>query len=74
MKQWKPQEIKAFRKRLKLSQKAFGDLLGVSRIHIYYIEEGVRKPSKTLKLLLDCVEREFKKRKESDKKHGKRHL
>jgi DNA-binding transcriptional regulator YiaG len=72
MKYWKPQDISAFRSWLELSRQSFGELLGVSRIHIYYIEKGVKEPSKTLKLLLNYVEKE--KRKEGKKKHGKRHL
>ena len=58
MKDWKPKKIKAFRDKLKLSRQAFGELLGVSRVHIYYIEEGVKEPSKTLKHLLDCIKKE----------------
>ena len=61
MKDWNPEQIKAFRKKLKLSQKAFGDLIGVTRMHVYYIERGEREISKTLKLLLDCVEEKLKK-------------
>lgn len=74
MRDWIPEEIKELRHDLKLSQKAFGDLLGVTRNFIYYLERGEREPSKTLKLLMDCVERQFKeneKGKES-KRHGKR--
>jgi DNA-binding transcriptional regulator YiaG len=76
MHDWIPEEIKKLRKALKLSQKAFGDLLGVTRNFIYYLERGEREPNKTLRLLMDCVERQFKeneKGKES-KKHGKRYL
>jgi len=62
MKDWKPKDIKAFRKKLKLSQKAFGGLLGVTRMHIYYIERGEREISKTISLLLDCIQRERKRK------------
>jgi len=51
------EEIKSLRQSLRLSQKAFGDLIGVTRNFIYYLEKGVREPSKTLRLLLDCVEK-----------------
>ena len=61
MKDWQPEQIKAFRMKLKLSQKAFGDILGVTRMHIYYIERGEREVSKTLKLLLNCVKERLKK-------------
>lgn len=85
MKNWTPKEIKDLReKKYKLSQPAFGNLLGVTGNYIYLLEKGVKTPSKTLRLLLDCVERQLseirrsgkenEKGKESDKKHGKRHL
>ncbi len=61
MQSWKPEKIKKLRERSKLSQRAFGELLGVTRMHIYYIERGEKRPSKTLKLLLDCVEEKLKK-------------
>jgi DNA-binding transcriptional regulator YiaG len=56
MKDWTHREIKILRKRMNLNQTAFGDILGITRIHVYYIEKGVKRPSKTLRLLLDCVE------------------
>ena len=77
MKNWTSKEIKNLREKHNLSQPAFGNLLGVTGNYIYLLEKGVKTPSKTLRLLLDCVERQFKeneKGKESDKKHGKRHL
>ncbi|OGW56024.1 MAG: hypothetical protein A2Y81_00785 [Nitrospirae bacterium RBG_13_43_8] len=73
MKQWKPEDIKRLRKKLKLSQVALADLLGVSGNYVYLLEKGVKTASTTLKLLLDCVE-EKEKGKGGEKKHGKRHL
>jgi DNA-binding transcriptional regulator YiaG len=63
MREWTPKEIKRLKQTLKLSQKAFGNLLGVTRQYIYYLERGERLPNKTLKLLLDCVEERTKKTK-----------
>lgn len=60
MKAWTPEEIKDFRKGLNLYQKDFALLLGVSMRYIIYLEKGVRVPSKTLRLFLDCIEREAK--------------
>lgn len=77
IKTWNPKDIERLRKQLKISRASLGERLGISRVHVYYLEKGVREPSKILRLLLDCVERQFKeneKGKESDKKHGKRHL
>lgn len=77
MKTWTPKEIKTLRVKKALSQPAFGNLLGVTGNYIYLMEKGVKKPSKTLRFLLDCVEKqsnEKEKGKEREKKHVKRHL
>ncbi len=71
MKNWTPKDIKNLREKYKLSQPAFGNLLGVSGNYIYLLEKGVRIPSNTLRLLLDCIE--TKKRGEV-KEYGKGHL
>jgi len=57
-KQWTPEEIREFRKRLKLHQKDFAELIGVTRLYIIYLEKGVRNPSKTLKILLTLLEQQ----------------
>ncbi len=56
MKEWSPEEIKSFRKRLNLYQKDFAALLRVRREYIVLLEKGVRSPSDTMKALLDCLE------------------
>lgn len=61
MQPWTPSKIKKLRDKYKLSQRAFGKLLGVTRMHIYYVERGEKNTSKTLQLLLDCVEEKLKK-------------
>ncbi len=63
MKQWTPEEVKKLRETYKLSQKKLGDLTGVTDRYIYYLEKGKRKPSKSFRLLLDCIEEKLKKRK-----------
>lgn len=75
MKNWTPEDIKNLRGKMNISQPAFGNLLGVTGNYIYLIERGVKQASKTLKLLLNCVEKQFKeneKGKESGKVYGKR--
>lgn len=62
MKKWTSKDLKTLRKKYKLSQKALGDLLGVSEQYVYYLERGAREPSKSLRLLLDCVEEKIKKK------------
>jgi DNA-binding transcriptional regulator YiaG len=77
MKKWAPEQIIQLRKVNNLFQRELAERLGVTREYVNYLEKGVKTPSKTLRLLLDCVEKQFKeneKGKESDKKHGKRHL
>jgi DNA-binding transcriptional regulator YiaG len=74
MRGWTPEEIKRLRQAMGLTQKEFGVLLGVTRNFIYYLERGERKPSKTFKLLLECIEEKHLTGKESEKGHGKRNL
>ena len=61
MKQWTPKQIKALRKRLKLSQEAFGNLIGVTRTYVNLMERGVKIPSLTLKVLFSCLEKNKRK-------------
>ena len=72
MKDWFPEDIKAFRKKHNLLQREFAELLGVTREYLVYLERGVKKPGKTLKLFLECLEREFKRG--EVKKRGNRNL
>jgi len=69
MKKWTPKEIRDLRDSLRLTQQAFGEVVGVTREYVNYLEKGVRAPSKTLCILLDCIQRNRqrkRKRKESD--------
>jgi DNA-binding XRE family transcriptional regulator len=58
MKNWTPEEIKKFRKRLSLYQKDFAEMIGVIERYVIYLEKGVRQPSMTLKILLSMVEKQ----------------
>ena len=62
MKDWTSQDLKSLRKKYKLSQKALGDLIGVTEQYVYYLERGVRTTGKPLKLLLNYVEADLKKK------------
>lgn len=73
MKNWTPKSIKELRGKYNLSQPAFGNLLGVTGNYIYILEKGVKPASKTLRLLLDCVERQLME-KEKGGVNGKRDL
>lgn len=73
--EWTPDKIKELRKSLKLSQENFGTLVGVSRDYVIKLEKGVRKPSKTLGILMGICritsdELKTKMKKEGDQ-HGK---
>lgn len=57
MKNWTKAEIREFRTRLKLSQAKFGELVGTSGNYIFLLERGDRKPGKTLKILLNYIEK-----------------
>jgi transcriptional regulator with XRE-family HTH domain len=61
MKKWTAQDIKAFRKKYSLTQRQLADLLGVIENYVYFLERGIRTPSKTLRLLLGYVEETLKK-------------
>lgn len=63
MKDWNPQQIKKLREKLGITQMKFAELLGVTRIHVNYLEKGTRSPSKTMCRLLNCIEREHKSKK-----------
>ena len=58
MKEWNPEQIFDFRRKNKLTQTAFGELVGVSKITVYQWERGERRPSKTAKILLTKIEEE----------------
>src|SRR3989338_6353471 len=63
MKKWTPKEIRAYRKKRELSQRAFGESLGVVQNYIYLLERGARTPGKTLKILTYLKDRRNRKRK-----------
>lgn len=73
MKNWNPEEIKAFRKRLDLYQKGFALMIGVTERYVIYLERGMRQPSKTMKILLTILEGQAnEKGKEND--YGERNI
>lgn len=74
MKNWTPEEIKEFRKLLNLYQKDFAQKIGVTIRYVIYLEQGVRQPSKTLKILLSMIEMQEDEKGKGVKKHGKGNL
>ena len=62
MKKWTSKDIKTLRKRHGLTQRQLADLVGVIENYVYFLERGIRTPSKTLKLLLGYVEADLKKK------------
>jgi DNA-binding transcriptional regulator YiaG len=71
MKAWLPEEIEALRKKHRLTRRAFSELLGVAGNHVYLLERGLREPSNTLRLLLNCVEKQLNEKRKESKKRGK---
>lgn len=71
MKNWTPEEIREFRKRLNLYQKDFAQMIGVTERYIIYLEQGVRQPSKTMKILLSMMETQENEKGKGGNKHGK---
>lgn len=74
MREWTKEDIKDLRNRLGLSQTAFGERVGITRIAVYYLEKGVRTPSKTLAILMECIDQKHKetKTKKEVQSHGKK--
>jgi DNA-binding XRE family transcriptional regulator len=71
---WTPDKIRELRKLMELTQWAFAERIGVTRQYVNFLEKGVRRPSKTLCILMDWIaEKENKRGKESGE-HGKRNL
>jgi DNA-binding transcriptional regulator YiaG len=70
MKPWKPGEIKQLRSGFNLTQQGLADLLGVTRTYIGLLERNEKTPSKTLKLLLNCVEKDLSTS-QNEKENGK---
>jgi DNA-binding transcriptional regulator YiaG len=62
MEAMKPIEIADLRRNFRLTRKALGDLLGVSGHYIYYLERGMKTPSKTLLFLLHYVMKDLQKK------------
>lgn len=76
METWTPTKIKSLRETFNLYQRDLADLVGVTSNYIHLLEKGVKKPSRTLSILLERIEKELReneKGKESDE-HGKRDL
>ncbi len=69
MKAWTPEDIRGMRKRYKLSRSRLANLLGVTGNYVYLLEKGVRQPSKTLRLLLDCIERQLTEKEKGGKRY-----
>lgn len=69
-KNWTPDEIKDFRKRLGLYQKDFAPMIGVTERYVIYLERGLRQPSQTLKILLSIMEE--KEKGKENKKDGRK--
>jgi DNA-binding transcriptional regulator YiaG len=62
MKEWTPKEIESFRKAYNLTRRALGEHLGVTVSSIYQWERGLRRPSKTTRILLTRIENELKEK------------
>lgn len=61
MPEWTPENIRILRKTYTITRRKLAELLGVSITSIYQWERGVRKPSKTAKILLSRIEEDLRK-------------
>lgn len=55
-----PQEFRAIRKRLDMTQAEFAGLLGVGRQYLNLIEGGATNPSLTLLRLADAIDKGYR--------------
>jgi len=62
VKNWTATEIKQLRKRLKMTQREFAETTGTTQVYISYLEGGMKQPGRILKKLLECIERERKRK------------
>ena len=69
MKNYTVKGLSEFMERYNLSRQELADLVGVSVAAIYKWQEGVRKPSKSVLLLMERIEAESKMK--GGEKHGK---
>jgi len=54
-----------------LSQEAFAEAVGVTRVYVNYLEKGVKTPSKMLCILLTCLEKKGADKGKGGGKRGK---
>lgn len=60
MTEWTPEGIKELRLKVGMTQRDFGLHIGVTREYVNKLEKGVRKPSKTMCILFDCIKNQEK--------------
>jgi DNA-binding transcriptional regulator YiaG len=60
MSTWTGKKIKALRRRLGVTQKDFGERLGITTNYVYLLESEQKTPGTTLQLLLDCVKKNIR--------------
>jgi DNA-binding transcriptional regulator YiaG len=64
IKDWTPAQLAKSRKKYRLPRRELGELLGVKVMAIYHWEKGLRSISKTIKILLSRIEKDFREGKE----------
>ncbi len=53
--EWTKEAILELRKSMNVTQKAFAESLGVTNVYVNYLEKGMKRPSKTVCIVLDCL-------------------
>ncbi len=57
-KTWTAKQIRDLRLSLNLTQAAFADRIGTTENFVWMLEHDQRAPNETLKLLLECIQRD----------------
>jgi len=60
---WGPDEIRAFRQKHDLTQRALGDIVGVANTTVYLWEAGKLNPGKPVMILLSHIQEELERKK-----------
>ncbi len=73
MTEWPKEAITELRKSLGLTQRLFSEAIGVTAVYVNYLEKGVRRPSKTLCIMFDCMKKKAARKKTETEKEVKDH-
>jgi len=69
--EWTPEAIRSFKDRHGLTAPAMAAMLGITRVYVFQLMNGQKKPSDILNRLLDCLDKNMETTTGKEKAHGK---